>query len=61
MRLDEDLIEELLDCESLNEMLDLLDEEYDLDKPLGNLTKKMIINSLPKLLTAAQIKPRNDG
>lgn len=46
--MDNELREELLKCDSLNEMWDELDEWYDLDKPLGKITKKIVVKAFMK-------------
>jgi len=44
---------------SLNEMMDILDEVYDLDAHINVMTRTIIIHQLPKLIRAANIRERN--
>ena len=40
-----ELKEDLKGCETLNQMWATLDEYYNLDKPLGTITKGVVINN----------------
>lgn len=42
------LKDELKQAKTLNELWDVLDKHYDLDAPLGAISKGMIINNLTK-------------
>lgn len=54
--------QKLLECNTLNEMWDTLDEHYNFDKKLGFITKRVVVAALMlnihKLIAAAGIKPR---
>jgi len=42
------LKDQLKECDTLNELWNVLDAHYDLDKPLGAISKGVIINNLIK-------------
>lgn len=46
--MDEDLKEDLLECDTLNEMWETLDCYYDLDHSLGTITKKIVVAKFVK-------------
>ena len=46
--MEEDLKEDLLECSTLNEMWETLDEYYDLDHPLGRITKSLVVAKFVK-------------
>ncbi len=60
--MNDELEEELLKCDSLNEMWEELDEWYDLDMPLGKITKKLVVHAfikhMGKMLTVTRIPER---
>lgn len=59
----EDLKKEIEEAQSLNEIWGVLDNHYDLDKPLGYITgkvvKSMLIKNFEKLIVGAGIKKRD--
>jgi len=50
--------DELRECNTLNEMFDVLNQHYNLDEKLGVLYKGIVLSSLPRLIKAAGIKKR---
>ena len=46
--LHEEMKEGLLEQDNLNDMFEILDEYYDLDTPIGKITKKLIVSKLMK-------------
>lgn len=49
---------ELQSCSSMNEMFDVLDEYYDLDAPVGFLTKTALVSQLGKAIKFVRPKMR---
>jgi hypothetical protein len=48
--MDAKIKQQLQGCSTLNEMLDVLNEYYDMDKPLLPIAKGLIINKLPSII-----------
>ncbi len=58
----EDLKEELKECDTLNQMWMKLDDYYDLDKPIGKIVRSIVVtkllNNFDKLLIITRIPER---
>jgi len=52
---------ELMKCSTLNEMFDTLDDFYDLDTPVGAITKTLLVTQLGKAVKFTRAKPRDNG
>lgn len=50
--------EEMRKCESLAEMLAVLNKYYDCDRKLGPLYKNVVLTALPRIINAAGLKKR---
>jgi len=53
-----DLKAKLKQCNTLNEVIRTVDQEYDLDKPLGPMAKMVVTNGIEKLLITINAKKR---
>jgi len=63
--MNEELEDELHECNTLNEMWMTLDDHYDLDKPLRPITKNVIVtnflNNFEKMIKVTRTPEREDA
>lgn len=57
--MDKQIKDEVKTADSLMGMINILNHHYDLEKPLGSLTKKFVVAGLDKLITRLQLKERS--
>jgi len=53
--------QKLKQARTMNEILKICSDHYDLDQPLGVATKSMVIMGVKRAIKLTKAKPRNNG
>lgn len=53
-----DLKDKLEECNTLNEVFDVLDDIYDLDQRMGPISKSILVRSVSKIIVLTGAKER---
>ena len=53
-----EILNQLKKCDTLQQMLNVLSENYDLNNKLGAMQKGMILTGVDKLIQVAQLKEK---
>ena len=57
----ENLNKELKNCNTLKEIIATMDKYYNLDQPLGVMSKATVLSGLDSVIKITQIKKRENG